>query len=63
MPEKRSMTSIFLKYLEDNDLKCDKLYINDEDCFGLILEDKNESKKLYEDLKGLNIVLYEIRKI
>jgi hypothetical protein len=62
MPEKRSMTSTFLKHIEDCGMKFEKIYIDDEECLGTILEDKSESKKLYEDLKGLKIVLYEITK-
>jgi hypothetical protein len=63
MPEKRSMTSTFLKHIEDNNMKYNILLLNEEDLLGPILDDKTESKKLFEDLKEMKITLYEIYKI
>lgn len=62
MPEKRSMTKCFLQFLEENELKCSFKYISSycEEIFGPVLEDQSKKDKLFEDLKSLNIILYEI---
>jgi predicted nicotinamide N-methyase len=61
MPEKRSMSGSFLKFIEEANMSYNKIYIDDE-CCGTILDDKIEAKKLFEDLKGMKIILYEIYK-
>lgn len=63
MPEKRSMTTAFLKYLEENELFCTYSPIEDEELYDVILEDQKESKKLFEDLKSMKIILYEITRV
>ena len=60
MTEKRSMTKKFLSYIEENNMVCKYSLIEDSDLYDSILDDVNESKKLFEDLKSMNIILYEI---
>lgn len=60
MPEKRSMTKKFLDFIEENNMSCTYKLIEDEEIFDPVLDDKNESKKLFEDLKSMKIILYEI---
>lgn len=64
MPEKRSMTKKFLEYLADNDLAYEAKFFKDEceDIFDNILDDYKESRKLFEDLLSMNIMLYTIYK-
>lgn len=62
MPKKRSMTEIFLKLVESNDMNYKVLPLEDEDLFGDALENEKESKKLFEDLKTTNVIVYEIKK-
>jgi predicted nicotinamide N-methyase len=72
MPEKRSMTKSFLNYLDENELDCNYKYIEEfcesnedkEYLFTPILKSEKESKKLFENLNTMKIMLYEIsRKI
>lgn len=65
MPEKRSMTTKFIEYLEANELTCKYQYIEseDDDLFGKVLDDEKESKKYFEDLKSMKIILYEIKRV
>jgi predicted nicotinamide N-methyase len=65
MPEKRSMTKPFLEYLNLNELTASYKYMSDYniDLFENVLENEKESKKLFENLKNMNIMLYEIRRI
>jgi predicted nicotinamide N-methyase len=64
MPEKRSMTNKFLEYLSENNLSYESKYFKDEceDIFDQILEDQKESKKLFEDLLSMKIMIYTIFK-
>ena len=66
MPEKRSMTKKFKEYLTENGLSYEAKYFkdecNDDEIFEKILENENESKKLFEDLNSMKIMLYTIYK-
>jgi len=65
MPEKRSMTNMFLKYLSENNLCYESKYFKDEceDIFDHVLENQKESKKFFEDLESMKIIMYTIKKI
>jgi predicted nicotinamide N-methyase len=65
MPEKRSMTKMFLNYLTDNNLCYESKYFKEEceDIFDHVLENQKESKKLFEDLESMKIIFYTIKKI
>lgn len=63
MPKKRSMTEQFLKLIVDNGMNYQGNIIDDEDLFSNPLENDKESKKLFEDLKATNVMIYEITKI
>jgi hypothetical protein len=52
MPEKRSMSGSFLKFIEEANMSYNKIYIDDDECCGTILDDKIEAKKLFEDFLG-----------
>jgi predicted nicotinamide N-methyase len=60
MPEKRSQTQLFIKLIEENGMawKCSEIL--EDDLFDQVLEDEKESKKLFENLKSMKILLYEI---
>ena len=62
MPEKRSMTNVFLEHIKECGLKYQSEYydINNEELFTGILKDKNENKKLFENLKDMKLMLYKI---
>lgn len=60
MPEKRMMTSTFLKFIEENGLKFKYSPMNDSYLLARILDDERQSNKLFENLENLNIILYEI---
>ena len=64
MPEKRSMTGTFLKYVTECGMKYQSEYydINNEELFVEILKDKKENKKLFENLKDMKLMLYKIYK-
>ena len=64
MPEKRSMTGTFLKYVTECGMKYQSEYydINNEELFVEILKDKKENKKLFENLKDMKFMLYKIYK-
>lgn len=67
MPEKRSMRENFEKFLIENGLKFNIQYMNDikenNDNFYIpILETEAESKKIFENIKNMNILFYEIMK-
>ena len=64
MPEKRSMTGTFLKYVTECEMKYQSEYydINNEELFVEILKDKKENKKLFENLKDMKLMLYKIYK-
>ena len=64
MPEKRSMTQTFLKYVTECGMKYQSEYydINNEELFVEILKDKKENKKLFENLKDMKLMLYKIYK-
>jgi len=66
MPEKRSMTKNFIDYLTENGLSYEAKYFkdecNDDEIFEKILESEKESKKLFEDLTSMKIMLYTIYK-
>lgn len=63
MPEERSMTKQFLKYIEENGLKWKSEYYKDDDLFIPVLKDEKESKKLFENLKEMKLMLYTITKV
>jgi hypothetical protein len=62
MPKKRSMTEIFIKFVESNEMNCTSLSIVEEDLLGDVLDNEKESKKLFEDLRMTNVFIYEIKK-
>ncbi len=64
MPEKRSMTQKFITLVTENNLNYEAKYFKDEgeDIFFQILENEKESKKLFEDLLSMKIILYTIFK-
>lgn len=62
MPKKRSMTETFLKNIEDNDMKYSAWLVDEDDLFGAVLDNEKDSKKLFEDLKLTNVMIYEIIK-
>lgn len=62
MPKKRSMTEIFIKFVESNEMNCTSLSIVEEDLLGDVLDNEKESKKLFEDLRMTNVIIYEIKK-
>ena len=64
MPEKRSMTQTFLKYVTECGMKYQSEFydINNEELFVEILKDKKENKKLFENLKDMKLMLYKIYK-
>ena len=63
MPEERSMTKKFLSYIEENGLKWESEYYKDDDLFIPVLKDEKESKKLFENLKEMKLMLYTIKKV
>ena len=64
MPEKRSMTNIFLDYIKECGLKYQSEFydINNEELFLDVLKNKKENKKLFENLKDMKLMLYKIYK-
>ena len=62
MPEERSMTKTFLGFIEENGLKWKSEYYNDEELFIPVLKNEKESKKLFENLKGMKLMIYTISK-
>jgi hypothetical protein len=62
MPKKRSMTEMFLKFIESNEMNYTSLCLDEEELFGDVLDNEKESKKLFEDLRVTNVVVYEIKK-
>jgi predicted SAM-dependent methyltransferase len=62
MPKNRSMTDQFLKLINDNGMKYEGRIIDDQDLFFNPLENEKESKKVFEDLKTSNVMLYQISK-
>ena len=62
MPKKRSMTETFLKLVESNEMSFTVIPLDEEDLFGDALENEKESRKLFEDLKTTNVIVYEIKK-
>jgi hypothetical protein len=62
MPKKRSMTETFLKFIESNEMNYTAFTIDEENLFGEVLDNEKESKKLFEDLKITNVIVYEIKK-
>ena len=62
MPEERSMTKTFLGFIEENGLKWKSEFYKDEELFIPILKNEKESKKLFENLKGMKLMIYTISK-
>lgn len=62
MPKKRGMTEIFLKLIENNEMNYRAFSIDEDDLLIDPLENEKESKKLFEDLKSTNVMIYEIKK-
>ena len=64
MPEKRSMTNIFLDYIKECGLNYQSEFydINNEELFLDVLKNKKENKKLFENLKDMKLMLYKIYK-
>jgi len=68
MPKKRSMTEVFLNHLGNLNLKYNSYFIEqdesyfNQDLFTAPIDNEKESKKLFEDLKKMEILIYEIYK-
>jgi ribosomal protein L11 methylase PrmA len=64
MPLKRSMTDEFKKYVEECGMVWKGMHFKDanldEQLFGEVLKNKKESKKLFDNLKDMDIMLYTI---
>lgn len=63
MPKKRSMTQKFIGYCEENGLTVKGKCFNDfgeDNLFINVLKDEKESKKLFENLKSMEIMIYTI---
>ena len=68
MPKERSMTKIFLEYIENEGLKWKSFSFNELDeeekkyLFYPVLGDDLKNKNIFEDLSKMNLMLYEINK-
>ena len=64
MPEKRSMTNVFLQYIKESGLKYQSEFYDtsNEELFADILKNKEENKKFFENLKNMKLMLYKIYK-
>lgn len=63
MPFQRGMTQTFLGYCTENNLKYSSFHINeikDDSLFIPVLKDLTQSKKLFEDLKKMDFMVYRI---
>ena len=64
MPEQRSMTGVFLQYINECGLKYQSEFydVNNEELFADILKNQKENKKFFENLKNMKLMLYKIYK-
>ena len=62
MPKKRSMSETFLKFVEENDMKWEGKLVDDESLLFNPMENEKEGKKYFEDLKNIQMMIYEISK-
>jgi len=58
MPKKRGMTETFINYLNECNMSVEGKLLNDNDLLGIPLENEKDSKKYFEDLNNVNIMLY-----